>query len=110
MRRSAEGSGVDERLLKLPETVAIAPEGGVLVPQLLILAEELAVLFLQAVEIADVAEEVRDGTERRRSPFLDRAGGPQEEILDRIEEAGAPGDGEQDGQGDHGPQPSTCTD
>ena len=62
------GVGVDERLLKLPETVAIAPEGGVLVPQLLILAEELAVLFLQAVEIADVAEEVRDGTERRRVP------------------------------------------
>ena len=101
------GVGRDDAqgLLELGQSKAVGAQGGVLVAQSLVLTEEAAVFFLQPVDAPDIAEEAGHGTEDRRGPFFERAGGAQEDILNGVEEAGAPHDRQQNGKGDHGPDP-----
>ena len=56
-------ANVPQGLLDLLEPLAVAAKGGVLVAKALVLAEETAVLLLQTVEIANVAEEIGHGAE-----------------------------------------------
>ena len=94
-----------QRFLKLLDPAPVTQEGGVLVAEGFVLAEEPAVLLLQPVEVAHIAEEVGNGTRDRRHATFDGAGGAQEDILQGIEETGPPHDGEQDGKGEHCPDP-----